>query len=257
MSEKDLSKPATADSGTEENTESAKKQVTKKAVRKRRPSAKKATAVKDTPTPPDRQEPSRPSRGDGSGDKPGSRNRRRRRPRGSSRVNDQIGIGGDSPIDEEQLKKNAWKIFLAELSEEGVELFDDNSAGELARRSFRLAEVFLRYQTSHLTRSRPSPADGRENSRDGDEGDGSPSDNEPQNQEDTPTGADTQEEPLVEEPATPEVSAEAEDTPPIATREADVASSAINGGEEGTPATDEDEIIKPATIRERVPGEPI
>ncbi len=43
----------------------------------------------------------------------------------------------------EDLCKKAWEVYLAEVSEEGVELFPDNDARELARRSFRLAEIFL------------------------------------------------------------------------------------------------------------------
>jgi hypothetical protein len=45
--------------------------------------------------------------------------------------------------DPEKVAKNAWKIFLAEVSEEGVALIGDNDARELARRCFRLSEIFL------------------------------------------------------------------------------------------------------------------
>ena len=45
------------------------------------------------------------------------------------------------PIDD--LCQKAWQIFLAEVGEEGVELFPDNEARELSRRSFRLAEIFM------------------------------------------------------------------------------------------------------------------
>lgn len=46
-------------------------------------------------------------------------------------------------LDSDKVAKNAWKIFLAEVSEEGVALIGDNDARELARRCFRLAEIFL------------------------------------------------------------------------------------------------------------------
>lgn len=49
-------------------------------------------------------------------------------------------------IDPEQLAKFAWKIYLAEVSEEGVALIGDNDARELSRRCFRLAEIFLEEQ---------------------------------------------------------------------------------------------------------------
>lgn len=45
--------------------------------------------------------------------------------------------------DPEKIAKNAWKIFLAEVSEEGVALIGDNDARELSRRCFRLSEIFL------------------------------------------------------------------------------------------------------------------
>jgi hypothetical protein len=43
----------------------------------------------------------------------------------------------------DKVAKNAWKIYLAEVSEEGVALIGDSDARELARRCFRLAEIFL------------------------------------------------------------------------------------------------------------------
>ena len=45
--------------------------------------------------------------------------------------------------DSEALAKLACKIYLAEVSEEGVALIGDNDARELSRRCFRLAEIFL------------------------------------------------------------------------------------------------------------------
>ncbi|HVJ45028.1 MAG TPA: hypothetical protein VM511_01500, partial [Luteolibacter sp.] len=48
-----------------------------------------------------------------------------------------------TPVDPELLAKKAWKIFLAEVSEEGVSLISDHDARELSRRCFRLAEIFL------------------------------------------------------------------------------------------------------------------
>jgi hypothetical protein len=46
-------------------------------------------------------------------------------------------------VDPDLVAKKAWKIYLAEVSEEGVALIGDNDAKELARRCFRLAEIFL------------------------------------------------------------------------------------------------------------------
>jgi hypothetical protein len=50
-------------------------------------------------------------------------------------------------LDPELLAKFAWKIYLAEVSEEGVALIGDNEAKELSRRCFRLAEIFMEEQT--------------------------------------------------------------------------------------------------------------
>jgi hypothetical protein len=50
-------------------------------------------------------------------------------------------------IDPELLTKMAWKIYLAEVSEEGVALIGDNDAKDLSRRCFRLAEIFIEEQT--------------------------------------------------------------------------------------------------------------
>jgi len=51
-----------------------------------------------------------------------------------------------SKLDAELLAKCAWKIYLAEISEEGVALVGDNDAKELSRRCFRLAEIFMEEQ---------------------------------------------------------------------------------------------------------------
>lgn len=50
-------------------------------------------------------------------------------------------------LDPELLAKFAWKIYLSEVSEEGVALIGDNDAKELSRRCFRLAEIFLEEQS--------------------------------------------------------------------------------------------------------------
>jgi hypothetical protein len=49
-------------------------------------------------------------------------------------------------LDSEGVSKLAWKIFLAEVSEEGVALIGDSDAKELSRRCFRLAEIFMEEQ---------------------------------------------------------------------------------------------------------------
>ncbi len=50
-------------------------------------------------------------------------------------------------LNPEILAKKAWKIFLAEVSEEGVALISDHDARELSKRCFRLAEIFIEEQS--------------------------------------------------------------------------------------------------------------
>jgi hypothetical protein len=83
--------------------------------------------------------------------------RRRRRRKGSGDGDDSGGgsdEGRQSPrsspriqVDPEKLEKKAWKIFLSEVSEEGLALVSDQDAKEIGRRSFRLAEIFLEEAT--------------------------------------------------------------------------------------------------------------
>jgi hypothetical protein len=54
-----------------------------------------------------------------------------------------------SKHDPEKIAKLALKIYLAEVSEEGVALIGDNDARELSRRCFKLAEIFIEEETRH------------------------------------------------------------------------------------------------------------
>lgn len=105
----------------------------------------------------------------GAGSSPENPKRKRRRKKGKGGGQSQSPVGNDTPeqagepttqpptqpkpnhaprvkLDAEQLAKFAWKIYLAEVSEEGVALIGDNDARELTRRCFRLAEIFLEEQ---------------------------------------------------------------------------------------------------------------
>lgn len=46
-------------------------------------------------------------------------------------------------LDPELVATKAWKMFQAEVGEEGLALIDDHDAREISRRCFRLAEIFL------------------------------------------------------------------------------------------------------------------
>jgi len=45
--------------------------------------------------------------------------------------------------DSDELAEKAWKIYLAEISEEGIALINDQDARDIAKRCFRLARLFL------------------------------------------------------------------------------------------------------------------
>ena len=66
---------------------------------------------------------------------------RRRRSRGSGSDSKSSKTAND--YDAAVVAKYAWKIYLAEITEEGVTMVDDKAAKELARRCFELAVTFL------------------------------------------------------------------------------------------------------------------
>ncbi len=80
------------------------------------------------------------------------RNRRGRRNRNNKadqpQQNQQVQI---PQVDPKELSKHAWKIFLSEVSEEGLALIGDKEGRELSKKSFRLAEIFLEEQGRRQT----------------------------------------------------------------------------------------------------------
>ena len=75
------------------------------------------------------------------------RNRRGRRNRNSKGDQPQPVQQVQTPlVDAKELSKRAWKIFLSEVSEEGLALIGDKEGRELSKKSFRLAEIFLEEQ---------------------------------------------------------------------------------------------------------------
>lgn len=79
------------------------------------------------------------------GNEGGGKNRRKRRRNRRNREN------GEQPqsqapvpkVDPDELVRRAWKIYLGEVTEEGLALMDDRIAAEASRRAFRVAELFL------------------------------------------------------------------------------------------------------------------
>lgn len=61
-------------------------------------------------------------------------------------------------IDQDEWAQKAWKIFLGEVTEDGLALIDDPAAKELANRAFRVAELFLLEKSRRLSRPVARPA---------------------------------------------------------------------------------------------------
>lgn len=85
----------------------------------------------------------------GAGENPFNKRKRRRRNKkgngggGEDRQPAQDNTFASKHLDGKKVAARAWKMFLAEVSEEGLALMDDQTAREAARRAFRCAEFFM------------------------------------------------------------------------------------------------------------------
>lgn len=82
---------------------------------------------------------------------------RQNRPRPSLRL---------PPVDPEELQSKAWELYRADVNEESTAMFNEEEAVDLVRRSFILADIFLRFRDDlyHTGSSRegensPAPAE--------------------------------------------------------------------------------------------------
>jgi hypothetical protein len=96
----------------------------------------------------------------------GGSNSRRKRRRNRNR-NRENGPQPQQPqatpqVDPQELVRRAWKIFLGEVTEEGLALMDDRTAAEASRRAFRVAELFLIEAARHRPVSAPAIEDATE-----------------------------------------------------------------------------------------------
>jgi hypothetical protein len=123
----DWPEPEPASSGASASPENPK--------RKRRRKKGKGGNHQNPPTAGDAESPTQPATAESGETAPASQNQQPRPPHPPR-----------AKIDSELLAKFAWKIYLAEVSEEGVALVGDNDAKDLSRRCFRLAEIFLEEQ---------------------------------------------------------------------------------------------------------------
>jgi hypothetical protein len=100
-------------------------------------------------------------------------------------------------VDVEELAKRAWKIYQADVSEEGIALIDNSTGRQLALRSFELARVFLE-EKARQERLCNASADSKgrgESNRSGsrDRGSEAPPENESEEQSDEQEDEDSSE----------------------------------------------------------------
>ncbi len=95
--------------------------------------------------------------GNEGGNNGGRRNKRRRNKRRGNDAQQQPQPQQNPRIDPAELVRRAWKIYLGEVTEEGLALMDDRTAAEASRRAFRVAEIFLIEAARHQ-RPEPVPA---------------------------------------------------------------------------------------------------
>lgn len=83
------------------------------------------------------------------------REERRRPARGRRAAKSTSSSRTVEPVDADELSKRAWKIFQADVAEEGITLIDNSTGRNLALRSFELARVFLEEQARQLKLNNP------------------------------------------------------------------------------------------------------
>ena len=96
----------------------------------------------------------------------GRRKRRRNRNRRGGEGNQQSQPQNTPRVDPDELYRRAWKIFLGEVTEEGLALMDDRTAAEASRRAFRVAELFLQEAARHKPAASVPETDSAEDSED-------------------------------------------------------------------------------------------
>lgn len=108
-----------------------KKKAGKKSAAKKKSTAKKAADQKQKP---DTKEQTP--------DSTAGKHARRKRTRGKRKQIKPESQELKVKLDPKKVAARAWKIFLNEVSEEGLVLVADKDARELARRSLRVAEIY-------------------------------------------------------------------------------------------------------------------
>ncbi|HCC19730.1 MAG TPA: hypothetical protein DEP88_00570 [Verrucomicrobiales bacterium] len=79
---------------------------------------------------------------------------RRGRTRGKGRQQQEAATEPKVKLSRKLIAKRAWKIFVGEVTEEGLALITDKDARELSRRSMRVAEIYSREEAVSLAKER-------------------------------------------------------------------------------------------------------
>ena len=72
------------------------------------------------------------------------------------------------PVNEDHLRKKAWKIYESEVTEKGLALLDDSGLRGYARSSFNAARIFLEEQGRILEKEKEARKKEKEKSKDKD-----------------------------------------------------------------------------------------
>lgn len=91
------------------------------------------------------------------------RGRNRGRGRGNNRERE---VKARPPVNEDHLRKKAWKIYESEVTEEGLALLDDSGLRDYARASFNAARIFLEEQGRVLEKEKESRKKEKEKDQD-------------------------------------------------------------------------------------------
>jgi hypothetical protein len=82
--------------------------------------------------------------------------------RGRGRRSNNSNRAKPEPVDAKALARKAWKLYQADIAEEGIALVDDKAGRTLALRSFDLARIFL----EEKARQKRSAKSGKESPKD-------------------------------------------------------------------------------------------
>ncbi len=125
------------------------------------PQADSKPAITDSVAGPQKEAPQSPQRDNQQNVQQGNQQNHANANRGRGRRGRKTGEPNQNQAQQKPVKlnakavsKKAWKIFLAEVGEEGLALIGDKEAKELTKRSFRLGEIFQEEEQRRVSLSK-------------------------------------------------------------------------------------------------------